>query len=90
MRVLDLGCGVGGPARTIAREIGCTIVGITNSAWHVARGTALTKEAGLDHLITLVHGDFQARMPSSPLLNSPPPLSVHHPQKKWTDSAWRR
>ncbi|KAK4132716.1 S-adenosyl-L-methionine-dependent methyltransferase [Trichocladium antarcticum] len=53
MRVLDLGCGVGGPARTIAREIGCTIVGITNSAWHVARGTALTKEAGLDHLITL-------------------------------------
>lgn len=59
MRVLDLGCGVGGPARTLAKNIGCNIVGITNSAWHVARGTTLTKEAGLEDLVTIVHGDFQ-------------------------------
>ncbi|KAK4150268.1 S-adenosyl-L-methionine-dependent methyltransferase [Chaetomidium leptoderma] len=58
MRALDLGCGIGGPARTIASTVGCEIVGITNSAWHVERGNALTKKAGLDHLVTLVHGDF--------------------------------
>ena len=58
MRVLDLGCGIGGPARTIASAVGCTIVGITNSAWHVERGTALTKESGLENLVSLVHGDF--------------------------------
>ncbi|KAK4044438.1 S-adenosyl-L-methionine-dependent methyltransferase [Parachaetomium inaequale] len=58
MRVLDLGRGIGGPARTIASAVGCNILGITNSAWHVERGTALTKEAGLDKLVSLVHGDF--------------------------------
>ncbi|KAK4144911.1 S-adenosyl-L-methionine-dependent methyltransferase [Dichotomopilus funicola] len=58
MRVLDLGCGIGGPARTIASTIECEIVGITNNAWHVERGTALNKEAGLDKLVSLVHGDF--------------------------------
>ncbi|KAM7213988.1 S-adenosyl-L-methionine-dependent methyltransferase [Rhypophila decipiens] len=62
MRVLDLGCGIGGPARTIARKVGCQIVGITNSAWHVERGRSLTAELGLDNLITFVHGDF-TKMP---------------------------
>ncbi|KAK3300787.1 S-adenosyl-L-methionine-dependent methyltransferase [Chaetomium fimeti] len=58
MRVLDLGCGIGGPARTIAAAVGCSIVGITSNAWHVERGSALTEEAGLGHLVTLVEGDF--------------------------------
>ncbi|KAJ4296157.1 Delta(24)-sterol C-methyltransferase [Collariella sp. IMI 366227] len=58
MLVLDLGCGIGGPARTIASAVGCNIVGITNSAWHVERGTALTQNAGLSHLISFVQGDF--------------------------------
>jgi len=58
MTVLDLGCGIGGPARTIASTIGCSIVGITNNAWHVERGTALNKQAELDHMVTLVEGDF--------------------------------
>ncbi|KAK4105934.1 S-adenosyl-L-methionine-dependent methyltransferase [Parathielavia hyrcaniae] len=58
MRVLDLGCGVGGPARVIAAETGANIVGLTNSDWHVERGTAMTKKAGLDHLITFVKGDY--------------------------------
>ncbi|KAK3310710.1 S-adenosyl-L-methionine-dependent methyltransferase [Chaetomium strumarium] len=58
MRVLDLGCGIGGPARTIASTVGCQIVGITNNAWHVERGTALTRQAGLDGMVSLVQGDF--------------------------------
>jgi hypothetical protein len=58
MRVLDLGCGIGGPARTIASTVGCKVVGITNSEWHVERGTALTKKAGLEDMVEFVHGDF--------------------------------
>ena len=61
MRVLDLGCGIGGPARTIAATVGCNIVGITNSAWHVERGTVLTEQAGMEKLVTFVHGDFCVR-----------------------------
>lgn len=70
MRVLDLGCGIGGPARTIASTVGCTIVGITNNAWHIERGTALTKKAGLGHLVTLVQGDFLVRTLLSPKFQS--------------------
>jgi ubiquinone/menaquinone biosynthesis C-methylase UbiE len=58
MRVLDLGCGIGGPARTIASTVGCKVIGITNSEWHVERGTALTKQAGLEDMVEFVHGDF--------------------------------
>jgi cyclopropane fatty-acyl-phospholipid synthase-like methyltransferase len=71
MRVLDLGCGIGGPARTIAAAVGCSIVGITNSAWHVERGTALTEEAGLGDLVTLVEGDFLVRRCRRPIPHSP-------------------
>ncbi|KAK0617791.1 S-adenosyl-L-methionine-dependent methyltransferase [Bombardia bombarda] len=58
MRVLDMGCGVGGPARTLARSIGCEIVGVANNAWLVERGEALTKEQGLDGLMSFVNSDF--------------------------------
>jgi ubiquinone/menaquinone biosynthesis C-methylase UbiE len=58
MRVLDVGCGIGGPARTFASSIGCEIVGITNNAWHVERGQALTQASGLEKLVTHVQGDF--------------------------------
>jgi len=79
MRVLDLGCGIGGPARTIASTVGCTIVGITNNAWHVERGTALTKKAGLDHLVTLVQGDFLVSLPPH-----------HHPESVDTNKTRER
>lgn len=58
MKVLDVGCGLGGPARTIAKRFGCKVVGITNSAWHVERGTNLSKAAKLDDAVELVQGDF--------------------------------
>lgn len=61
MRVLDVGCGVGGPARTIASETGCNVVGVTRNKWHIERGWQLTKEAGLEGQVEHVEADFMVR-----------------------------
>lgn len=60
MKVLDVGCGVGGPAREICKFIGCTIVGITINPHQVERAVELTLAAGLSDKITFVQGDFLA------------------------------
>ncbi len=58
MRVLEVGCGVGGPAREIANFIGCEIVGITINQKQVDVARRLTEEAGLSDKLTFIHGDF--------------------------------
>ena len=58
MRVLDVGCGVGGPAREIARFTDATLVGVNNNVFQVRRAREYTKKAGLDKQITFVTGDF--------------------------------
>ncbi|MCS6914499.1 MAG: methyltransferase domain-containing protein [Myxococcales bacterium] len=58
MRVVDLGCGVGGPMRNIARFSGATIVGVNNNAYQIRRGTRQTEEARLSHLCSFVQSDF--------------------------------
>jgi sterol 24-C-methyltransferase len=58
MKVLDVGCGVGGPAREICKFIGCEIVGITINQRQVDRAVELTLEAGLSDKITFIQGDF--------------------------------
>lgn len=62
MRVLDVGCGVGGPMRNLARLTGATITGLTISRYQVERGTAQHHAAGLAHRVESVEGDF-CRMP---------------------------
>lgn len=57
-KVLDCGCGIGGPARNIARFTLANITGITLNQFQVHRGNVLCKEEGVDHLVTLVQGDF--------------------------------
>src|SRR2546421_5549217 len=47
MKVLDVGCGVGGHAREIAKFIGCEIVGITTNQCQVNRAIEETAQAGL-------------------------------------------
>lgn len=46
-RVLDVGCGHGGPALYLAGRLGCEIDGITLSAEQVSRATARAAEEGL-------------------------------------------
>ncbi len=60
MRVLDVGGGLGGPARTLAVEHGChvTIVDLTES--YVRAGEALTARLKLSDRVTLRVGDALA------------------------------
>lgn len=58
VRVLDVGCGVGGPAREIARFAGVEIVGLNNNDYQIARAEKYTRKAGLEDQISFVKGDF--------------------------------
>lgn len=58
MRVLDVGCGVGGPAREIARFSDVHITGLNNNEFQVNRARRYTEKAGLSHQVTFVKGDF--------------------------------
>ena len=63
MKVLDVGCGVGGPTREIAKFIGCEIVGISINKRQVDRARELTEEAGLSDKCVFIQGDFLVRFP---------------------------
>ena len=58
MRVLDVGCGVGGPAREIARFSDANIVGINNNEFQVERARRKTAKAGLSDKVSFVKGNF--------------------------------
>ncbi|GBG71920.1 hypothetical protein CBR_g10856 [Chara braunii] len=62
MKVLDVGCGIGGPLREIAIFSGASITGLNNNQFQVARGTALNKAAGLDKTCDYLKADFM-KMP---------------------------
>ncbi len=58
MRVVDLGCGIGGPLREIARFSGATVVGVNNNGYQLERARKLTDEAGLGRLAEFLESDF--------------------------------
>lgn len=58
MRVLDVGCGVGGPAREIARFTDANIVGVNNNEHQVGLARRKTARAGLSDNVAFVKGDF--------------------------------
>lgn len=55
---LDLGCGVGGPMRTMAREFGARVTGINVNLGQVERGRRHNRTQNLDHLCDLIECDF--------------------------------
>ena len=57
-RVLDVGCGVGGPMRNIAHFSGARVVGINNNAYQIERGQAHNRKAGLEGQCEFAKGDF--------------------------------
>ncbi|KAG0307243.1 Delta(24)-sterol C-methyltransferase, partial [Dissophora globulifera] len=57
-RVLDIGCGVGGPAREIATFTGAHITGLNNNDYQIARAKRHSATAGLEHQTQFMKGDF--------------------------------
>lgn len=57
-RALDLGCGVGGPMRTIAAATGAHVTGITINEYQVKRARAHNTRAGLGAQCSVVQGNF--------------------------------
>jgi sarcosine/dimethylglycine N-methyltransferase len=55
--VLDVGCGIGGPARTLATRSGCQIVGVDVDSELCDVAAELNRRSGLDDLIEIRCGD---------------------------------
>jgi phosphoethanolamine N-methyltransferase len=57
MRVLDIGCGLGGPAYRLASKYGVHVHGIDLSSNMIRIAKTRLKEEGLQHLVTLEQGN---------------------------------
>ncbi|MCA9576249.1 MAG: methyltransferase domain-containing protein [Myxococcales bacterium] len=57
---LDVGCGVGGPMRAIARFSGARVDGINNNDYQLEKLARYNQEAGLDAQCRGIKGDFMA------------------------------
>jgi len=53
-RVIDLACYIGGPARQLARDYGCEVVGVDISPVHIAVAQALTRLCGLENRVAFI------------------------------------
>lgn len=59
-RVIDIGCGIGGPARRMASTVGCRVLGVDLTPSFVESARQLTQLTGLDDLVEFVVGDATA------------------------------
>lgn len=58
MKVLDVGCGVGGPAREIVKFSDVNVVGLNNNDYQIDRAIAYAHREGLSKNLSFVKGDF--------------------------------
>ena len=58
MTVVDVGCGIGGPMRRVAREAGVRVVGVNNNENQLEKAKLLNAEAGLDHVCDYLAASF--------------------------------
>lgn len=59
-RILDLGCGVGGPARNITRFCGARVTGVNNNAYQISRAQRYDTLMGLAQRLNYCRTDFCA------------------------------
>src|SRR3712207_4634915 len=57
--LLDIGCGLGGPARYLAQRFDCRVTGIDIAEPFVDAAAKLTALLGLTDRVTIQHGDGQ-------------------------------
>ena len=55
-RLIDIGCGAGGPARAVAARHGCEVTGIDLTDDFITAGDQLTEACGLQDRVFLHHG----------------------------------
>ncbi|KAK3191970.1 Delta(24)-sterol C-methyltransferase [Lecanicillium sp. MT-2017a] len=60
MKVLDVGCGVGGPAREIVKFTGCHVTGLNINEYQVQRARHYAKKEGLSDKLDFVQADFMS------------------------------
>ncbi|AIF39921.1 cyclopropane-fatty-acyl-phospholipid synthase [Dermacoccus nishinomiyaensis] len=58
-RLLDVGCGWGGMTMHAARERGVHVIGVTLSKEQAEWGQRAVREAGLESLVEIRHGDYR-------------------------------
>lgn len=58
MRIIDIGCGVGGPMRRVTRESGVTVVCLNNNRRQLEEAKRRNVNAGLDHKAEYVECSF--------------------------------
>ncbi len=61
--VLDVGCGSGGPALFVAREVGCRVTGIDVDEAGIRAGEGLARQFGLADKLTFRHADVAQPLP---------------------------
>jgi ubiquinone/menaquinone biosynthesis C-methylase UbiE len=57
--LVDIGCGIGGPARYFARRFGCKVDGLDITAPFVEAGNQLSTLVGMQNDVRIDHGDGQ-------------------------------
>ncbi|KAK8937184.1 Cycloartenol-C-24-methyltransferase 1 [Platanthera zijinensis] len=62
MKVLDVGCGIGGPLREISRFSLVSVTGLNNNEYQITRGNELNRLAGLINSCNFIKADFM-KMP---------------------------
>ncbi len=57
-KVLDVGCGIGGPLREIAAFTGADVTGLNNNAFQISRGEQMNKSTGRHDNCGFIKADF--------------------------------
>jgi SAM-dependent methyltransferase len=57
MHVIDIGCGIGGPARALAHHFGCKVSGIDLTEEFCSVGRMLTERTGLEQVVEIHQAD---------------------------------